>query len=144
MLLADHPCRLQALGRPGRRHPDIDDGEVRNRVTDGGEQPGGVGGPADDIHARALEQAGEPFTQQDVVVGQDHPQPVTAHPSPSEGRARTVLMASIIDYMPACDAEDAHGPRGAAVRPSSPLMRRPLARGLFRPVPAQPAANGGT
>jgi hypothetical protein len=52
-------------------------------------------------------------------------------------------MASIIDYMPAHDAEDAHGPRGVAVWPSSPLMRRPLARALFRPVPAQPATNGG-
>jgi hypothetical protein len=42
---------------------------------------GGVAGLAHDPEPGALEQAGQALAQQDVVIGQDHPQPVRRHGS---------------------------------------------------------------
>ncbi len=36
--LADHPCRVQAPGGVRRRHPDVDDRQLRTDRTDQGEQ----------------------------------------------------------------------------------------------------------
>jgi hypothetical protein len=47
-------------GRPGR--------------TDQGEQPGSVPRLAGDVEPRTVEQAGEAFAQQDIVVGEHDPE----------------------------------------------------------------------
>ena len=70
--LADHPCRVQAPGGVRRRHPDVDDRQLRTDRTDQGEQFCTVPCLADHVRTGTVEQAGETFAQQDVVVGQYH------------------------------------------------------------------------
>ena len=79
MLLADLPGRLHALGGVGRRHPDVDHHQVGLVAGDQRHQLGAVPGLADDLEAGALEQAGQALAEQDVVLGQDHPQPGRRH-----------------------------------------------------------------
>jgi hypothetical protein len=56
-----------------RRHPDVDDRQIRPDRTDLGEQFGTVTGLADDIEPATIEQASQAFTQQHVVVGEHDP-----------------------------------------------------------------------
>ncbi len=56
-----------------RWHPDVDDRQFRLGRTDQGEQSGSIPGLADDVEPRTIEQAGEAFTQQDIVVGEHDP-----------------------------------------------------------------------
>ena len=72
-LRADHPRGLQALGGLRRRHPDVDDSQVGPGRTDQGEQPGSVPRLAGDVEPGTVEQAGETFAQQDIVVGEHDP-----------------------------------------------------------------------
>jgi len=62
-LLLDGVRRDEAFGRVRRRHPDVDEREVRMVLADEGEELRGVAGLADDDEVGALEQAGEPFAQ---------------------------------------------------------------------------------
>ena len=68
-LSTDLAGRLQALVRVRRRHPDVDDGDVRPVCGDGGEELVGVGALRDHVDAAFAEQGGEPFADQDRVVG---------------------------------------------------------------------------
>jgi PAS domain S-box-containing protein len=69
-LRADHPGRLEALGRVAGWHPDVDDGKVGLLFADNGQQAGRVAGLADDGEAGALEKACQGFAEQNVIVGQ--------------------------------------------------------------------------
>jgi len=71
--LADHPSRLQAFDGVRGRHPDVGDHEVGDVLPDEVGELGGVAGLAHHLVAGALEQARQPFAEQDVVVGQNHP-----------------------------------------------------------------------
>ena len=71
--VADHPGRLQSLGRVSGRHPDVDDSQVRPGRPDQAHQPGGVAGLAHDLISRPVEQAGQALAQQHIVVGEHHP-----------------------------------------------------------------------
>ena len=53
------------------RHPDVDDHQLRLVLAHKREKVIGVARLADDLEVRALEQAREPFAQEDVVVGND-------------------------------------------------------------------------
>jgi hypothetical protein len=63
----------RALGGMRRRHPDVDDRQLRPGRTDQGEQSGLIPRLADDVEPGTVEQAGETFTQQDIVVGEHDP-----------------------------------------------------------------------
>ena len=54
-----------------RRHPDVDDGQVRIALADELEQLTPAARLADDIEPGPFEQTRETFAQQDVVVGDD-------------------------------------------------------------------------
>jgi hypothetical protein len=58
-----------------RWHAHVDDGHVRLVRADLEQQAPGVGCPPDDLVARILEQRGDAFAQERVVIGDDHPQP---------------------------------------------------------------------
>ena len=70
-LVPDHLGRPQTFGGMVRGHPDVDDREVGVMLPNEIEQLGGVAGLTDDVVAGAHEQAGEPLTEQKVVV-RDH------------------------------------------------------------------------
>ena len=74
--------RVETLGGVRWWHPDVDDRHLRVDRTDQGEQLDPIAGLADHPEPRTLEQAGQAFTQQDVVVGQHHPRGalIRAHP----------------------------------------------------------------
>ena len=79
-LLADRARGVEALGGVRRRHADVDDREVRLVLATSATQLVGVAGLADDLEAGSLEQAGEPFAEQDVVVGQHDAGAGLGHP----------------------------------------------------------------
>ena len=54
-----------------RRHPYVDDDELGLVLTYEPEEFVRIAGLTDDLEARSLEQACEPFAQKDVVVGHD-------------------------------------------------------------------------
>jgi hypothetical protein len=54
-------------------HPDVDDRHLWLGRADQCEQPGPIPRLADDLKPRTVQQAGEAFTQQDIVVGEHHP-----------------------------------------------------------------------
>jgi len=62
-----------------RRHPDIYYRQVRLLLADQPQEPIGAAGLADDLHARAVPQAGQPLAQQDVIVSQDHARAARIH-----------------------------------------------------------------
>jgi hypothetical protein len=55
-----------------RWHPDIDDCQLRAMFADQIQQFRGVTCLPDDLEARSLEQAGQAFAEQDVVIGDDY------------------------------------------------------------------------
>ena len=81
---------VQLLGRPralvglGRRHADVDDGDVRLVAPGLQEQVVAVDGAADDLEPAALQQLRDAFAEEGRVVG-DHDahgiSPVTARPA---------------------------------------------------------------
>ena len=75
MLLSDVAGRLETLGRVCRGHSDVDHYQRRRLLMKQGQQLGAVAGLPDDLESRALEEAGQALTEQNVVFGQDHPQP---------------------------------------------------------------------
>jgi sensor histidine kinase regulating citrate/malate metabolism len=62
---------------------------------DQAQQGAGVAGLAHHLEARALQQAGQPLAQQQVVLGQHHPQPIHHH-APDYGPARCCEHAADI------------------------------------------------
>jgi hypothetical protein len=56
-----------------RRHPDIDDRQLRLCRAHQRQELSPVPRLADNIEPRAVEQASEAFAKQDVIVGQDDP-----------------------------------------------------------------------
>ena len=56
-----------------RWHPDVNDRQLRLGRTDQGEQSGLVPCLADNVESRTVEQAGEAFAQQDIVIGEHDP-----------------------------------------------------------------------
>jgi hypothetical protein len=56
-------------------HPDVDHYQRRRFLVNQGQQLAAVPGLPDDLKSRALEEAGQALTKQNVVLGQDHPQP---------------------------------------------------------------------
>jgi len=55
-------------------HADVHHHQLWRLRIDKGQELGAVAGLPDNLEPGALEQAGQPFTQQDVVLGQDNPQ----------------------------------------------------------------------
>src|SRR4029453_17946783 len=68
---ADLDRRAQALVGERRRHPDVDDADVRPLAFDGLDQAERVLHRADDLMPLVAEQAAEPLAEQDAVLG-DH------------------------------------------------------------------------
>ena len=54
------------------RHSDVHHHQVGPKRAHLRQQLLCVLGSSHDLHARALQQGGQPFTEQDVVVGDDH------------------------------------------------------------------------
>ena len=71
-LLANGTGGLEAFRGVTRRHPDVDEDELGPRLADELDRPYRVASLADDLKARSLEQAGDSFSEKDVVVGQHH------------------------------------------------------------------------
>jgi hypothetical protein len=67
---ADLVRRTQALIGVGRRHPDVDDGDVGAVRADLAQQVLGVPGLAGDLEAGLLEQAREALAQQHGVISE--------------------------------------------------------------------------
>jgi hypothetical protein len=62
----------------GRRHANVDQGEVRFVLANEREQLLRVAGLADDHELRAFEKTRKSLAQQDVVVREDNPRPADA------------------------------------------------------------------
>ncbi len=90
MVRPDPAGRLEALGRVGRRHPDVDDREVRALAIDEGQQAGHVIGLADDLEAGGGESRREGLAEEDGIVGEDDPDPLL-------GRAQGVRVGLVGD-----------------------------------------------
>ena len=69
---ADLCGREQPVVSPAGWHAHVDDGDVRLVRADLEQQGLGVRCPADDLVARILEQRGDAFAQERVVIGDDH------------------------------------------------------------------------
>src|SRR5215472_14906079 len=69
-LRTDLPRSLKTLGLTARRHPDIDDGQVRT-LTDQRHQLAGILGLADDVESCAPQQACDALPEQRVVVSEN-------------------------------------------------------------------------
>ncbi len=65
-----------------RRHPDVDDCEVRLVLANEPDQLGSVTGLADHVVPSLLEQAHQALAQQDLVVGDGYP--LHASPDPPQ------------------------------------------------------------
>jgi hypothetical protein len=63
----------------GRGHADVDHHQLGGLLSNQRQQLGGVAGLAGDLEAGAFQQAGQPLTEQDIILGQDHPQPGRRH-----------------------------------------------------------------
>ena len=74
VLGADRLRRPEALVGVGRRHPDVDDRDVRAMLADGLQERVGVAGLGDDLEAGLGQQPRDPLAQQERVVGEDEPQ----------------------------------------------------------------------
>ena len=66
--LANHPGCLQALGGMSGRHPDIHHHHIGAGFAHQGEQLDSVADLADDGEPRAVQQAGQTFAQEGLVV----------------------------------------------------------------------------
>jgi hypothetical protein len=68
--------RVQALGRVRRRHADVQHDHLGLQVAYEHPQLGDIAGLPGDLEAMPVEQGGEPFPQQHVVLGQHEPRPL--------------------------------------------------------------------
>jgi hypothetical protein len=93
-LHTDYPGRVEALGGVGRRHPNVGHYQVGRVLADQREQLCTVASLPDDVETRAFEQAGQSLAEQDVILGQDHPQGIL-HRADTLHRRGVVLTASI-------------------------------------------------
>ena len=66
----DHACRFEAFRGVCRRHPDVDDDEVRLLLADELKKLRCVAGLADHLEPVLFEQARHALTEEDVVIGQ--------------------------------------------------------------------------
>src|SRR6266581_2825139 len=86
MGVADPACRTDPLVGERRRHPNVDDREVRLVLAHRGPETIGILDRRDHVVSGILEEATKPFPEQDLVLG-DHDSPgssaVTTVPSPS-------------------------------------------------------------
>jgi hypothetical protein len=57
------------------RHADVDDRELRLVLADGIDELPRIARLSDDLEAGTVEEARQPFAQQDVVVGDDDTRP---------------------------------------------------------------------
>jgi predicted nucleic acid-binding protein len=80
-----------------RRHPDVDDGEIRLMLADEIQELGRVTGLADYLIASLLEQAGKALAHQNVIVGHDdsraaridvgHRESIPQHDRPNQAKS---------------------------------------------------------
>ena len=75
--------RAQAVVLVGRRHLDVDDGDVGAMRARAAQEVVGVAGLRDDLEAGALEDARDPLAQQDVVLADHDPNRHDANPTRS-------------------------------------------------------------
>jgi hypothetical protein len=82
---------------------DVDQHQVGKVLVDQVEKLLGVAGLAEDLHAGAVEQAGQALAEQDVVVGDDHPR--LAHRETSRPRLSSLDARSAprLSASGACD-----------------------------------------
>ena len=66
--------RVEPFDGLRRRHPDVDQHDVRDQLPDEVEEVAGVACLADHLEARARQEARQPSPEQDVVIGDDHAQ----------------------------------------------------------------------
>jgi hypothetical protein len=78
-LVTDHARGLEPLGLVIGRHADVDYRHVGLMLTNQGEEAGRVAGLADDLEPGPLEQAQQPFAEQDVVVRERYSDRVRLH-----------------------------------------------------------------
>ena len=71
MAVAHRAGRDEPLLGVRRRHPDVDDRDVRRVRVDGRDELVGVRRLGDDVEARAAQQRGDPLADQQAVVGDD-------------------------------------------------------------------------
>ena len=74
----DQLRRAQPFVGVRRRHPNVDDRDIRSRALDERAQLVGVGGEPDDLEPGLLEQPRQPLAQNDGVVGDDYPHGISA------------------------------------------------------------------
>jgi hypothetical protein len=77
--LSDGRRGVETFGGMRGRHADVDDREIRPELANERDQLGSSAAHADDVEARALEQARQPLAQQNVVVRDHHPSRARAH-----------------------------------------------------------------
>ncbi|BDZ49452.1 hypothetical protein GCM10025867_16930 [Frondihabitans sucicola] len=75
----DRDTGPDALVSEGRRHPDVEDGEVGFGRAEIGHQRLGVAVGADDVVARLLEETGDTLAEENGVVGQDDARNAGSH-----------------------------------------------------------------
>ena len=80
-LLANLVSGIETFRRVAGRHPDIDDREFGPVLPDERHQPRRVVGLTCDLEAGALEQARQALAEEHVVVREDDPWGILAHPS---------------------------------------------------------------
>ena len=73
--LTDHPGRLQPFGRVRGRHPDVGHYQVGPGLPGQRQQLRAVTGLPRHLIAGVVEQTGQALAEQDIVLGQHHPQP---------------------------------------------------------------------
>ena len=129
VLGADRLGGAQTLVGVGRRHPDVDDRDVRLVLADGGEQLRGVAGLGDDLEAGLGEQAGDALAQEDRVVGQGDPEGHGAAIERPDRRAGQLVLGDEPED-PACrrGAGRRRRPRGSRSARRTAADRRPRAR----------------
>src|SRR6188508_1161816 len=76
---SDLARRLEALGRVGRRHADIDHEDVRARCADELDEPVDPVGLADDLEPAGSERRRDGLAQEHRVIGEDDAQRALAH-----------------------------------------------------------------
>ena len=78
-LLADHACRVEALGGVRGRHPNIDHSELGSLLANGGDQLRTVPALTHDVEAGSLEEAREALAEENFVVREHNPCPARGH-----------------------------------------------------------------
>src|SRR5690348_16570151 len=69
ILRTDLPGRAKSFVRMGRRHPDVDQSDLRAEVTDTAKQRVCISNLTDDVYAVVREQPGNALSHKRCVVG---------------------------------------------------------------------------